>query len=188
MSNGSRPISRVLSDPGLRRGQFLTAFTAWQAQPSSPGMGDHLSGRHVTTPLVRPTRRSRETSRLPLATSSRMRITRALRLLGLAPGEGCLATGIAAGPGGLLHRRFTLTSRDLLVRLAVVFCGPVRGSPRPGVTRHPAMWSADFPQSPREGTAIARPTDRWRVSYPIRMRVLVWSSDRSLTPLIRCIC
>ncbi len=60
-----------------------------------------------------------------------------------------------------------------IVRLAVVFCGPVRGSPRPGVTRHPAMWSADFPQSPRERTAIARPTDRWRESYLIGMRVLV---------------
>jgi len=30
---------------------------------------------------------------------------------------------------------------------AVVFCGPFRGSPRPGVTRHHALWSADFPQT-----------------------------------------
>ena len=63
-----------------------------------------------------------------------------MRLLGLAPGEGCLATGIAADPGGLLHHLFTLTPIG-----AVIFCGPVRGSPRPGVTRHPAIWSADFP-------------------------------------------
>jgi len=33
-----------------------------------------------------------------------------LRLLGLAPGGGCLAAGIAAGAGGLLHHLFTLTA------------------------------------------------------------------------------
>jgi hypothetical protein len=30
---------------------------------------------------------------------------------------------------------------------AVVFCGPIRGLPRPGVTRHPALGSADFPRT-----------------------------------------
>jgi hypothetical protein len=29
---------------------------------------------------------------------------------------------------------------------AVLFCGPFRGLPRPGITRHRALWSADFPQ------------------------------------------
>ena len=66
----------------------------------------------VSAPLMQPTRCSREASRLPLVAFARMRISRTSHLLGLAPGEGCLATGIAAGPGGLLHRRFTLTSRD----------------------------------------------------------------------------
>jgi hypothetical protein len=102
--NGSRPVSRVLSDPSLQPVQSLMVFTTRMTWPSSPGLGDHLSRRHVAAPLMRPTRRSREASRLPSL--------RTLRLLGLAPGEGCLATGIAAGPGGLLHRRFTLTSRD----------------------------------------------------------------------------
>ena len=34
---------------------------------------------------------------------------RASFLLGLAPGGGCLAAGIAVGAGGLLHHLFTLT-------------------------------------------------------------------------------
>ena len=38
---------------------------------------------------------------------------RALPLLGLAPGGGCLAADIAAGAGGLLHHLFTLASKRL---------------------------------------------------------------------------
>jgi len=50
---------------------------------------------------MQPTRRSKWTSSpLPRRDS---------RLLGLAPGGGCLAAGIAAGAGGLLHHLFTLT-------------------------------------------------------------------------------
>jgi hypothetical protein len=68
-------------------------------------------------------------------------------LLGLAPGGVCLANDITATAGGLLHRRFTLTGIEpgsmpaihLSVALAV-------GSPRPAVSRHRALWSADFPQ------------------------------------------
>lgn len=40
---------------------------------------------------------------------------------------------------------------------AVVFCGPFPGSPRPGVTRHCALRSADFPQT--AFTARDRPAD-----------------------------
>jgi hypothetical protein len=44
---------------------------------------------------------------------------------------------------------------------AVIFCGPIRGSPRPGITRHLALWSADFPRTPFDRLrvpAIARMT------------------------------
>jgi len=38
------------------------------------------------------------------------------------------------------------TFSPLLENRAVFFCGPFHGLPRPGVTRHCALWSADFPQ------------------------------------------
>ncbi len=44
---------------------------------------------------------------------------------------------------------------------AVCLCGPVRGSPRPGVTRHRTLWSPDFPHpqhAARSGAATTRPT------------------------------
>lgn len=42
---------------------------------------------------------------------------------------------------------------------AVCFCGPdPAGFPAPGVTRHHALWSADFPRPGRSPAAIARPT------------------------------
>ncbi len=62
-------------------------------------------------------------------------------LLGLAPGGGCHAPERCRPAGGLLPHRFTLASwtpgRTRADRRSV-FCGPVHGSPRPGVTRHPA--------------------------------------------------
>ena len=65
---------------------------------------------------------------------------------------------------------------------AVIFCGPVRGLPRPGVTRHPALGSADFPQGPLErGSAIARPTDRRAEFYHSRF---IPSSDALLTGIL----
>jgi hypothetical protein len=73
-------------------------------------------------------------------------------LLDLAPDGGCLAASIAAGAGGLLHHLFTLTPGG-----AVCFCGPVQqvdppeGFPAPGITRRPALRSADFPQPRKTG-------------------------------------
>ena len=104
-------------------------------------------GRRVTAWLVQPTRGSEGTGR-PLDPEGPS------PLLGLAPGGGCLAAAIAGRAGGLLHHRFTLTPA---CAGAVCFCGPVRGSPRPGITRRRALWSADFPR-PAEPAAIARPT------------------------------
>jgi hypothetical protein len=65
-----------------------------------------------------------------------------MRLLGLAPSGVCLAANITAHAGGLLHRRFTLTSFEaihLSVALAVEL-------PRLAVSQHRALWRADFPR------------------------------------------
>src|SRR5690606_32162193 len=84
--------------------------------------------------------------------------------LGLAPGGVCLASDITATAGGLLHHRFTLTrrpvSRPQAIHLSVALAV---GSPRPAVSRHRTLWSADFPQPGHCPAAITRPT--WRM-YP----------------------
>ena len=74
-------------------------------------------------------------------------------LLDLAPGGVCRATAVTCGAGGLLHHRFTLTplSRGGLLSVALS-----RGSPRVGVTHHPALWSPDFPRLGHPAAA-ARP-------------------------------
>ena len=79
----------------------------------------------------------RETSSFPAGR------TAALPLLGLAPGGGCLAARIAADAGGLLHHLFTLAG----AYSGSLFLWPnPAGCPAPGVTRHHALWSADFPR------------------------------------------
>lgn len=143
-SSSGLPVSRILSGgPG-------PVYTAYRVILSRRHLGDHLSGTAVSGRLVQPTRDSNGAGR----TSS---------LLGLAPDRGCLAAGIAARAGGLLHHLFTMTRT---AALAVCFCGPVRQPGRhcrpavPGVTRHRALRSADFPR--RRGSAhsaaIARQT------------------------------
>jgi len=50
--------------------------------------------------------------------------------------------------GGLLPHLFTLARTRGKIpsgRWRSVFCGPVQGLPPPGVTRHPPLWSPDFP-------------------------------------------
>ena len=86
---------------------------------------------------MRPTRgfgiECRETSSLP---------PEGLPLLGLAPEGGCLAALIAERAGGLLHHLFTLAG------ISGLFLWPdPAGYPTPGVTRHRALWSTDFPRS-----------------------------------------
>ena len=63
-------------------------------------------------------------------------------LLGLAPGGVCLATDITACAGGLLHRRFTLTSYDAIYFSVALAVGLLRLT----VSQHRALWSADFPR------------------------------------------
>jgi hypothetical protein len=111
--------------------------------PRRTGTGDHPSGTAVADGLLRPTR---ELGRAALERS----------LSDLAPGGVYLATLVTEGAGGLLHRPFTLTAaperRGGLLSVALS-----RGSPRVGVTHHPALWSPDFPQWVRGPTAVARP-------------------------------
>src|SRR3990172_3837371 len=85
----------------------------------------------------------------------------ALPLLGLAPGGGCLAAGIAAGAGGLLHHLFILTEGSTAPASGMFLWPDPAGCPTPGVTRHGALWSADFP---RPRVAEPRPPGRPEVS------------------------
>lgn len=81
-------------------------------------------------------------------------VRRRAALLGLAPGGVCRATPVTWGAGGLLHRRFTLTTVAGGGLFSVALS---RGSPRVGVTHHPALWSPDFPQlSPRSPGRLVR--------------------------------
>ena len=77
-------------------------------------------------------------------------------LLDLAPGGVYRAAPVTRNAGGLLHRRFTLTSD---VRAGGLFSVALsRGSPRVAVGNHPALWSPDFP---RRGLATStRPSGR----------------------------
>jgi hypothetical protein len=68
-----------------------------------------------------------------------------MSLLGLAPGGGYLASGITAAAGGLLHHLFTVTEK-----FGGLFLWPYPANYfAPGVTRHHALWSADFPRPRR---------------------------------------
>src|SRR3989304_6693850 len=80
-----------------------------------------------------------------------------LPLLGLAPGGGCLAAGIAAGAGGLLHHLFILTEGSTAPTSGMFLWPDPAGCPTPGITRHRALWSADFP---RPRVAEPRPPGR----------------------------
>ncbi len=86
-----------------------------------------------------------------------LRLAEAFALLDLAPGGVCPAGSIAATAGGLLHHRFTLTSQ-ITPAGNTPLCCTCRQFTRPAVSRHRALWSADFPQLRTSETAITRPT------------------------------
>jgi len=79
-------------------------------------------------------------------------------LLDLAPGGVYQAAAVTRGAGGLLHHLFTLTSGQAGGGLFSVALS--RGSPRVGVTDHPALRSPDLPRrcSFPGSDATARPT------------------------------
>src|SRR6202167_3070418 len=87
----------------------------------------------------------------------------------LAPGGVSLAAAVTCSAGGLLHRRFTLTP---LARGGLFSVALSRGSPRVGVTDHPALWSPDLPR--RTYVRRDRPAD----SPALRIRPLGLSVGR----------
>jgi hypothetical protein len=103
--------------------------------------GGHPSRTAVAGSLVRSTREHRAGSPQALAQASR---PEPRCPLDLAPGGVYLAAAVTCGAGGLLHHPFTLTFQPKpeggLLSVALS-----RGSPRVGVTDHPAMWSPDLP-------------------------------------------
>ena len=126
----SRPISRILSGP---RGP--------DGHPSGAVVADDLGAVYPRTRAGRP----RTSAREPEGS-----------LFDLAPGGVYLAGRITPTAGGLLHHRFTLTTASGGGLLSVALS---RGSPRVGVTDHPALWSPDFPRTRvRRGPATVWPT------------------------------
>src|SRR5262249_56080689 len=77
----------------------------------------------------------------------------------LAPGGVYRATAVTCDAGGLLHHRFTLARAWPKPGLGGLFSVALsRGSPRVGVTDHPALWSLDLPHQAMTG--LARPPGR----------------------------
>jgi hypothetical protein len=132
--------------------------------------GGHPSGTAVAGSLVRSTREHRAGRPRTLAQAPR---PEPRDPSDLAPGGVYLAAWVTPGAGGLLHHRFTLTpgrpegrSRGGLLSVALS-----RGSPRVGVTDHPALRSPDLPHrvSPaRPPGRLARRDHqhRWSGSFP----------------------
>ena len=134
-----RPVSRILSGGGQ------SAWAIICLDRTSPHGSSSLPGAN---------------SSKGEATSSLLPAKRASPLLGFAPSGGCLAAHITAGAGSLLHHLFTLTSHAGGMSLwpDPASSLPASSFPVPGVTRHCALWSADFPRPQQIEAAIARPT------------------------------
>lgn len=174
-----RSINRTPSPHGdsvqSSRNQNTSGRSISRILSSTTCLGDHLSGRHVATPLdaaypgLAPSRWRvhiwrRAISRRPRTTSS---------LLGLAPGGGYLATHITARAGGLLHHLFTLTTltpsplpgeEGSQGERATCFCGPFRQVhasrrfPRPGCYPTPCSMECGLSSTPTTQSRD-RPTD-----------------------------
>ncbi len=141
-----QPVSRVLSGGscGLRNESFFPPLPTWAIiyldLPSPRGSSD------------RPGARGERAAPHRCAVSL---------LLGFAPDGGCLAAGIAAGAGGLLHHLFTLTGRirrTFSVALSAGFPARVL----PGTVLFGARTFLKHPQV----LAIARPAHGAPSSYP----------------------
>src|SRR5271154_5808456 len=147
--------------------------TAGEADPTSAGWGEpacrpgsvrplargggHPSGTAVADSLVRSTRGHRAGRPRTLAQGTYG------SPFDLAPGGVYRAAAVTCSAGGLLHRRFTLTP---LARGGLFSVALSRGSPRVGVTDHPALWSPDLPR--RTYARRDRPAD----SPALRIRPL----------------
>ncbi len=114
----------------------------------------HPSRTAVAGSLVRSTRKHRAGSPRTLAQAVAVA---GVRPLDLAPGGVYLAVAVACDAGGLLHHPFTLTLQPKL-KGGLLSVALSRGSPRVGVTDHPAVWSPDLPHRAARPGATARPT------------------------------
>jgi hypothetical protein len=115
---------------------------------------------------------------------SRDRAPKNAALLDLAPGGVYQAATVTHGAGGLLHHRFTLTSGQAGGGLFSVALS--RGSPRVGVTDHPALRSPDLPRRcpfsrPRRGRPADSPVVPFRIGRPVRKSGVGARADRSRT-------
>src|SRR5262249_50188078 len=115
----------------------------------------HPSGTAVAGSLVRSTREHRAGRPQALAQALR---PKPQGPSDLAPGGVYLAARITPGAGGLLHHRFTLTLGPAKDRAkgGLLSVALSRGSPRVGVTDHPAHRSPDLPHR----VSPARPPGR----------------------------
>jgi len=97
----------------------------------------------------------------------------------LAPGGVYRAAAVTCGAGGLLHHRFTLTPRrgGAATRGGLFSVALSRGSPRVGVTDHPALWSPDLPH--RAG-GLARPPGRLTRDSGYAGRTSVWANKTAM--------
>ena len=97
-------------------------------------------------------------------------------LLGLAPGGGYLAAAVTRRAGELLPHLFTLAPASQRETSALCLCGPIRKvtcnrrrrlhALSPGVTRRPALWSADFPR--RASGAPRSPGQPGEINHTIK--------------------
>ena len=118
----------------------------------------HPSGTAVASSLVRSTREHRAGRPQTLAQTPR---PKPQGPSDLAPGGVYRAAAVACGAGGLLHHRFTLTLGPASGRAkgGLFSVALSRGSPRVGVTDHPALRSPDLPHrvSSRRGRPAGSP-------------------------------
>jgi hypothetical protein len=137
--------------PGQRKGVSRPVGRVLCTRRSGPAV-IHL-GLPLPAASVRSTREHRAGRPPALAQATRIA---ARGPLDLAPGGVYQAAAVTRDAGGLLHHRFTLTPpprrRGGLLSVALS-----RGSPRVGVTDHPALWSPDLPH---RAEAQARPPGR----------------------------
>ncbi len=146
-------IRHIGSDLRLYRTADESACTPGSVSPGPYGSegGGHPSRADVAAGLVRSTR---ELGRAALKRSRRGPVG---PLLDLAPGGVYLAGRVTPAAGGLLHHRFTLT-RCLTAPGGLFSVALSRGSPRVGITYHPALWSPDVPR--RDPKIPSRPPGR----------------------------
>jgi hypothetical protein len=122
--------------------------------------GGHPSRTAVADSLMRSTREHR--AGRPQSLAQECTAAGALPL-DLAPGGVYRAAQVTLSAGGLLHRRFTLTPGVAGGGLFSVALS--RGSPRVGVTDHPALWSPDLPRRARRPDATRPPGQLARRYY-----------------------